>query len=80
MCGCALKPSFAAAPARSTILAKPAVVNGAPRSEVNMNGDLDSCSRCSPRNARSSSPRIGCLLGDPYLTRRTAMVAAVKPI
>jgi hypothetical protein len=30
-----LKASLAPAPARSTILAKPAVVNGAPRSDVN---------------------------------------------
>jgi hypothetical protein len=38
------------APARSTIRAKPAVVNGAPRSEVNTNGDLGSCSRASVAN------------------------------
>jgi len=31
-------------PARSTIRAKPAVVNGDPRSLVNTNGDLKSCS------------------------------------
>ena len=39
--------------------AKPAVVKGEPRSEVNTKGDLGSCSRCSRRRARSSSPRIG---------------------
>jgi hypothetical protein len=33
-----LKPSFAASPARSTIRANPAVVNGAPRSDVNTKG------------------------------------------
>jgi hypothetical protein len=32
-------------PALSTIRAKPAVVNGPPRSLVNTNGDLGSCSR-----------------------------------
>jgi hypothetical protein len=38
MCGCALKPSSAARPTRSTILENPAVVNGAPRSDVNTKG------------------------------------------
>ena len=33
-------------PARSTILAKPAALNGAPRSEVKTKGDSGSCSRC----------------------------------
>jgi hypothetical protein len=51
MCGCTLKPSLASIPARSTMRAKPAVVKGAPRSEVNTNGDLGSCSRCSRRSA-----------------------------
>jgi hypothetical protein len=32
-------------PARSIIRAKPAVVKGDPRSEVNTNGDFVSCSR-----------------------------------
>ena len=40
-----LKASLATFPARPTIRAKPAVVNGALRSEVNTNGDLGSCSR-----------------------------------
>ena len=40
MCGWALKPSLAASPARSTILAKPAEVKGAPRSDVTTNRDL----------------------------------------
>jgi len=31
MCGWALKPSFAASPARSTNLANPALLSGAPR-------------------------------------------------
>jgi hypothetical protein len=47
MCGCALKPSFASAPARPTIRANPAVLKGAPRSDVNTKGDLGSCSRWS---------------------------------
>ena len=38
--------------------ANPAVVNGAPRSEVKTNGDRGSCSRCRRRSARSSSPTI----------------------
>ena len=36
----AAKPSLASAAARSTMRAKPAVVNGGPRSLVNTNGDL----------------------------------------
>jgi hypothetical protein len=44
MWGCALKPNLAAFPARSTMRAKPAVLNGAPRSLVNMKGDLGCCS------------------------------------
>ena len=35
-----IAPSLASAPARSTIRAKPAVLKGAPRSEVKTNGDL----------------------------------------
>jgi hypothetical protein len=63
MWGCALNPSFASLPARSTMRANPAVVNGAPRSDVNMNGDLGSCSRWSRRRARRM--RAGCALLDP---------------
>jgi hypothetical protein len=80
MCGWALKPSLASVPARSTIRAKPAVVKGAPRSLVNTIGDLGSCSGCSLRNARSSSPRIGWVLGDPFFTLCTARVAVSKSI
>ena len=47
--------------------AKPAVLNGAPRSEVNTNGDFGSCSRWSRRSARNSSPRMGWVLGVPCL-------------
>jgi hypothetical protein len=36
---CALKPSLATTPSRATILRHPAVVKGAPRSDVNTNGD-----------------------------------------
>jgi hypothetical protein len=50
--GCVLNDSFAAFPARSIMRAKPAVVNGAPRSELNTNGDLGSCSRWSRRTVR----------------------------
>jgi hypothetical protein len=46
ICGWLLNPRPAAAPARSTRRVKPAVVNGEPRSDVNTNGDLGSCSRC----------------------------------
>ena len=43
MCGCALKTNLASLPARSTMRAKPAVLNGAPRSEVNTKGDFGMC-------------------------------------
>ena len=49
-------------------------MNGPPRSVTNTNGDFGA-SRRSFRNARSSSPRIGCVLGFPFLTRRTCKVA-----
>jgi hypothetical protein len=54
------------------------VVNGAPRSEVNTNGDFGSCSRWGRRKARNSSPRIGCVLGVPFLTLRMARAAVLK--
>ena len=60
--------------------AKPAVVNGVPRSDVNTKGDFGSCSRCSRRRARNSSPRIGCVLGVPCLTLRTCRAAVRKSI
>ena len=50
------------------------MVKGEPRSEVNTKGDLGPCSRARRRNARNSSPRIGCLLGVPFLALRTARV------
>jgi hypothetical protein len=78
LCGCALKPSLASTPTRSIIRAKPAVVNGDPRFEVNTNGDFGSCSRCKRRSARISSPKIGCVLGVPCLTRRTCSVPVLK--
>jgi hypothetical protein len=40
MCGCALNASLATLPVRSIIRAKPAVVYGAPRSDVNTKGGL----------------------------------------
>ncbi len=79
--GEALNPSSAAAPARSTGRAKPAVVKGEPRSDVNTKSDLGSCSRCSRRRARSSSPMIGCVAGDPFLDpadRQGSLVAAER--
>jgi hypothetical protein len=54
--------------------ATPAVLKGAPRSEVNTNGDTGSCSRWRRRRARSSSPRIGWVLGVPRFTLRTCSV------
>jgi hypothetical protein len=58
------------AAARSIMRAKPGVVKGDPRSLTKTKGDV-ALSRCSRRNARSSSPWIGCVLGVPFLTRRT---------
>ena len=52
-------------PARSSSRAKPAVVKGEPRSLVNTNGDLGSCSRCNLRRARISSPTTGWVAGVP---------------
>src|SRR6516164_8417689 len=80
MCGCGLKPNLATSPARSIMRAKPAVVNGAPRSEVNTKGDFGSWSRCSLRRARISSPRIGCVAGVPFLVLRTASVAVTPAV
>jgi hypothetical protein len=65
----------AAPAARSIIRAKPAVVNGDPRSLTKTNGDV-SLSRWSRRRARSSSPRRGWVLGVPFLTRRTCSTPA----
>jgi hypothetical protein len=45
-------------------------LNGEPRSLTKTKGD-DWLSRRSRRRARSSSPWIGCVLGVPFLTRRT---------
>ena len=61
---------------RSTSLANPLVVNGDPRSEVNTNGDLGSCSRCSFLKARISSPGMGgrVALLDPSLCHLFATV------
>jgi type 1 fimbriae regulatory protein FimB/type 1 fimbriae regulatory protein FimE len=55
----------------SELLDLPVGPNGAPRSEVNTKADFGSCSRCSLRSARSSSPPIGCVEGVPFLVRRT---------
>src|SRR5258707_10038798 len=63
--------------ARSIIGAKPAVVNGVPRSLTKAKGD-GGLSRCKRRKALSSSPRSGCVLGVPFLTRRTWSTAPLK--
>ena len=63
--------------ARSSIRAKPAVENGAPRSETNTNGEA-AASRCSLRKARISSPVIGWVAGVPPLTLRTCRLAKLK--
>jgi hypothetical protein len=57
-------------PARSTILAKPAVLNGAPLSDRKTNSDCGA-SRRNRRRARSSAPASGCVAGVPCFTRRT---------
>ena len=59
---------------------KAAVVNGEPRSDVNTNGDFGSCSRCSRRRARISSPMMGCVAGVPFLALRTCRTAWLKSI
>src|SRR5215467_2935744 len=59
MYGCTGKPRSAATPSLPTILRNPAGVNGAPRSDVKINGDAGSCSRLSRRRARSSRPDNG---------------------
>jgi hypothetical protein len=56
------RPADAAA--RSSIRAKPAVVNGAPRSETNMNGD-GGASRWKRRSVLISRPVRGWVLGVP---------------
>jgi hypothetical protein len=68
ICGCALSSRPAAAAARSIMRAKPAVVNGEPRSLTKIKGDAG-LSRWSRRSARSSSPWIGWVLGVPFFTR-----------
>jgi hypothetical protein len=51
---------------------------GRTRSEVKTKGDLGSWSRCSRRSDRSSSPRIGWVLGVPFLTLGTCRAAELK--
>jgi hypothetical protein len=41
-------------------MTKPALANGAPRSDVDTNGDFGSCSRCQPVRC---AIRLGCVLG-----------------
>ena len=47
---------------------KARLVNGVPRSDVNTNGDFDSCSRCSRRRARNSLLVSGWVAGLPFLS------------
>jgi hypothetical protein len=61
----------------SSIRAKPAVVNGAPRSDTNMNGEAGA-SRCRRRNALISRPVRGCVLGVPFFALRTCRAARAK--
>jgi hypothetical protein len=77
MWGCALSSRPAPAAARSIMRAKPAVVNGEPRSLTNTKGD-DGLSRWRRRRALISSPWIGWVLGVPFLTRRTWSTAPVE--
>jgi hypothetical protein len=64
MCGCALIWSPADAAVRSIMRAKPAGVNGGPRSLTKTKGEV--ASRWSLRNARSSLPVSGCVAGEPF--------------
>ncbi len=57
-----LKRKACLCPARFTIQLKPSVVNDPPRSLTNTIGDVGA-SRFSFRKARSSSPRMGWVLG-----------------
>jgi hypothetical protein len=57
--------------------AKPAVVKGDPRSLTKTKGDV-ALSRWRRRRARSWLPCIGCVLGVPFLTRRTCSTAPLK--
>ena len=67
ICEWALNDSLATFPARSIIRANRAVVNGAPRSEVNTIGDFGSCPRWSRRRAlRNPSVRALAALGSSH--------------
>jgi hypothetical protein len=66
MCACALSSRPALAAVGLNMRAKPAVVNGEPRSLTKTKGDKG-LSRWSRRSARNSSP----WLQEPFLTRRT---------
>jgi hypothetical protein len=46
--------------------------------ETNTNADFGSCSFCSLRSARNSSPRMGCLGDLPRFLRSTRISAAAK--
>jgi len=72
ICGWTLKPSFAASPARSTILAKPVEVKGAPRSDVKTNGELGSCSRGDAAVRVTRRPGWDVCSTMPFLAVRTA--------
>ena len=72
MCGWTLKGILASMPTRSISLARPEVVNGAPRSLTKMKGDL--ASRFKARSARNSSPSNGCVAVSPPLALRRCRV------
>ena len=66
--GSSPKAWLGSTPLRSTMRAKPAVVNGDdPAALVNTNGDFGSCSRCGLRRAGISSPTMGWVAGDALL-------------
>jgi hypothetical protein len=75
VCGCIFKPRLN--PRSLDHSREASSAEGAPLSEVNTRGDLGSCSHCR-RRERSSSPRIGCVLGVPCFARRTCSAAFRK--
>src|SRR5258706_263239 len=79
MCGKMVKGIPARLPRRSNSVPKLLADIGPPRSLVNTCGAA-SCSRCSRRRARISSPCIGCTDGVPFLLLRTCRRPAFSSI
>jgi hypothetical protein len=75
MCGCGLRPNLASTPARSIIRAKPAVVNGVSRSDVNTNGDF--VTRAEPRSKSRHNAFDASLqpLGDKVASTPTSCIS-----